>query len=169
MRFHFVIGALIAGALALVSPRAIAGDFAVSAPTTSAYVINGANNPTLNLLRGHTYTFDVSSPGHPFFIKTAQVTGSGSTFDAGVSNAGVTAGTVTFAVPASAPATLFYQCSVHSAMTGTLAITSPPVPAGGGLVRLLVGLLLAGVGLVVVGRARRGLARGRLRVAAAKT
>ncbi|HTA20158.1 MAG TPA: hypothetical protein VK989_12755, partial [Polyangia bacterium] len=157
-------GLFVVGAVALAWTPAVAADFAVSAPTFTAYVVNGTNNPTLNLVRGQTYTFDVNSPGHPFFIKTAQVTGSGSTFDTGVTNNGATAGTVTFAVPTSAPATLFYQCGVHAAMTGTLAITTatPPVSAGDGLTRTLLGLLLAGLGLVVIGRTRRGLTRRRL-------
>ncbi len=166
MRRRLAFTLFVAGAVALAWTPAVAADFAVSAPTFTAYVVNGTNNPTLNLVRGQTYTFNVNSPGHPFFIKTTQVTGSGSTFDTGVTNNGATAGTVTFAVPASAPATLFYQCGVHSAMTGTLAITTTtlPVAAGDGLTRVLLGLLLAGLGLAVVGRARRGLNRRRLSV-----
>jgi hypothetical protein len=168
---NIILGTFVAGALALASPRAFAADFTVSAPTFSAFVVNGANNPSLNLVRGHTYTFDVNTPGHPFYIKTAQVTGTGSTFDTGVTNNGATGNgtiptTLTFAVPASAPSTLFYQCSVHGAMTGTLSITGTvAVPAGSKLTGAAVGVLLAGLGLVAVGRARRGLARRRLTVA----
>jgi hypothetical protein len=32
----------------------------------SAYVIDGAGNPTIQLLRGFTYEFNVDAPGHPF-------------------------------------------------------------------------------------------------------
>src|SRR5450432_4355998 len=125
MRFKISLGvcALVGFGLASAG-EAAAADFAVTATGFTAYTINAAANPTLTLNRGQTYTFDVNTPGHPFFIKTAQVTGSGSTFDAGVTNNGATAGTVTFAVPASAPATLFYQCGVHAAMTGTLTIVT---------------------------------------------
>jgi hypothetical protein len=137
------------------------GDFAVSAPTIAAYVINGASNPSLTLTRGKTYQFQVDSTGHPFFIKTAQVTGSGSTFDTGVTNNGTQLGTLSFTVPASAPSTLFYQCGVHTQMTGTIAIVSPPVPATGVVaIAVLCALLLAG-GLVALRR------RGRATVATA--
>jgi len=37
------------------------------------YVINGVSNPTLELVRGQTYTFNVSASGHPFWIKTTQI------------------------------------------------------------------------------------------------
>jgi hypothetical protein len=165
MRSTTLVAFLVGGALALASSTVgAAGDFAVTPNATfTAYTINGSDNPTLNLLRGHTYGFDVNAPGHPFYIKTVQVTGTGSQWTEGVTNAGATAGTVLFTVPADAPATLFYQCAVHSAMTGTISITSPPpVPAGGGVTRGLVGGLLALMGLVAVGRARRALARARL-------
>jgi hypothetical protein len=32
----------------------------------SAYLIDGASNPTIQLLRGFTYEFDVDAVGHPF-------------------------------------------------------------------------------------------------------
>jgi hypothetical protein len=168
MRTKFFLAALSGGALALVSSTAVAADFAVTVNSSPlAYAINGANNPTLNLVRGHTYTFDVETPGHPFYIKTVQVTGTGSQWTEGVTNAGATSGPtpVTFAVPADAPSTLFYQCSVHSVMTGTLSITDPvaaPVPAGGGVARGLAIGALALLGLAAVGRARRALMRARL-------
>jgi hypothetical protein len=80
--------------------------FTVTNSGASFYVINGVNNPTLNLVRGVTYTFNVSVAGHPFWIKTAQVTGTGSAYSSGVTNNGALTGTVTFAVPLDAPATL---------------------------------------------------------------
>ena len=164
MRAKAFVGALVTGALALASSAAWAGDFTVTPKADfTAYVINGVDNPALTLTRGHTYTFDVSAPGHPFFIKTSPVTGAGSTFDSGVTNNGTTSLTVTFNVPASAPATLFYQCSVHSGMHGTLSIMdAPAVPAGGGVTRGLIGVLLAILGFVAVGRVRRTLTRSRL-------
>jgi hypothetical protein len=135
-------------AAASATSRAQAQDFTVTAPSMSAYVINGQSNPTLNLVRGHTYTFSVSTAGHPFYIKTVQVTGTGSTYDTGVTNNGTTSGTLTFSVPNNAPATLFYQCSVHSVMTNSIAITgSVPAPAlpPWAWLALLLSLLAAGV------------------------
>jgi hypothetical protein len=86
------------------------------------------NNPTIPLVRGSTYNFNVSTPGHPFFISTVANSTGGPAFTTGVTNSMVTAGTLTFVVPMSAPDTLFYQCSVHTVMSGMLTITSPPPP-----------------------------------------
>lgn len=100
---------------------------------SSAYRIGGVDNPNLNLVRGTTYTFNVTAPGHPFYIKTTRVTGTGSQYTSGVTGQGVTSGALTFVVPMDAPSTLFYQCSVHAGMGGTINITSPVgVPEGDG-------------------------------------
>ncbi len=90
--------------------------------------LGALNNPTIPLVRGRTYNFNVSTPGHPFFISTVANSPAGPEFATGVTNSMVTGGTLTFVVPISAPNTLFYQCSVHAAMSGMLTITSPPPP-----------------------------------------
>lgn len=100
-----------------------ADTYAVTNSGASAYVINSSNNPTLNLKRGWTYTFNVNASGHPFWIKTAAVTGTGSTYSAGVTNNGAAVGTVTFVVPQNAPNTLYYICQFHGSMLGTINIT----------------------------------------------
>src|SRR6185436_8716929 len=105
--------------------------------------------PTLSLTRGSTYTFQVNSPGHPFFIKTAQVTGTGSAYNTGVTNNGVASGTITFQVAADAPGTLFYQCSIHSPMTGTILIADA-VPATGSFATALLAALALGAGFVML-------------------
>jgi plastocyanin len=101
--------------------------FAVTNSGSSAYVINGVNNPTLNLVRGVTYTFNVNAATHPFWIKTAQATGTGSAYSTGVTNNGDDVGTITFAVPLDAPSTLYYICQIHSGMVGTLSISNAPI------------------------------------------
>jgi hypothetical protein len=88
----------------------------------TAYVIDGESNPSLTLCRGSTYVFAVNAPGHPFYINTVQGTGTGHAYTGGVAGNGATSGDVTFAVPADAPDTLYYNCSIHAAMTGTLHI-----------------------------------------------
>ena len=96
--------------------------FAVTASGSSAYNFSGAatgNNPTLNLNRGKTYRFDVNASGHPFQIR---VSSGGSNYTDGVENAGTQSGSVYFTVPDDAPATLVYQCTVHSAMVGTINV-----------------------------------------------
>jgi hypothetical protein len=143
------IGLLAFVASILVPVSALGADFTVSNMGMTAYLINGQANPPLSLTLGQTYTFQVNTPGHPFFIKTAQVTGTGSTFDTGVTNNGTTSGTVTFSVPAGAPATLFYQCAVHAPMTGPINIAAPGAPATGPLALALLALALGGTGFLV--------------------
>ena len=88
-----------------------------------AYVIDASNNPTLNLLRGFTYTFNINASGHPFYIKTVQTTGTGSQYTSGVTGNGTQSGTLTFAVPYNAPSTLYYICQYHGAMSGIINIS----------------------------------------------
>jgi len=90
----------------------------------TAYVIDGVANPTLTFCRGSTYVFAVNAPGHPFYIKTVQGTGTGNAYGTGVTGNGVTAGDLTFSVPSAAPDTLFYACSLHAAMSGTIHIVN---------------------------------------------
>ena len=112
----------------LAGPRAAAAaDFTVVNVGSSAYQVNGVNNPDLALVRGLTYTFDIDAIGHPFWIKTAQVIGTASAFNTGVTNNGAQSGTLSFTVPQNAPDTLFYICQFHSPMTGALLISDLPI------------------------------------------
>lgn len=103
--------------------------FAVTNAGSASYIINGGTNPTINLIRGFIYYFNLSASGHPFWIKTAQVTGTGSAYSSGVTNNGVDTGTITFGVPFDAPNTLYYICQYHGSMVGVLNI-SDLGPAG---------------------------------------
>jgi plastocyanin len=75
-----------------------------------------------------TYTFTISSPGHPFWIKTMQVPGTASGYTNGVSASGVTSGTIEFTVPADAPSTLYYICEYHPNMSGAINVLGGLVP-----------------------------------------
>jgi hypothetical protein len=97
-------------------------NFYVTSSGTSAYIIDGASNPTLTLVTGRTYFFTVNASGHPFYIKTAAVTGTGSTYDDGVIGNGTQFGGIEFTVPITAPSTLYYICQFHAAMVGTINI-----------------------------------------------
>lgn len=106
-----------------------AQNFNVGSSGITAYVINGTNNPTLVLERGVTYVFNVNAFGHPFYIKTvANSTGTGNQYTGGVTGNGVQFGTLAFAVPTNAPNPLYYHCSEHIGMGGTLVITNPATP-----------------------------------------
>ena len=78
------------------------------------------NDPTLYLRRGEQYLFNNTSGGHPFRIQTTTGT-SGTPYNTGVTNNGGT-DQVIFKVPMSAPATLYYQCTSHTNMNGTINI-----------------------------------------------
>ena len=85
------------------------------------------NDPTLTLIRGQTYKFDNQTGGHPFRIQsTVASSGGGTAYNTGVTNNDATGGTgtnvLTFIVPMDAPTTLYYQCTAHPTMTGTIHI-----------------------------------------------
>ena len=81
-----------------------------------------ANDPTLTLVRGKIYEFDVTASGHPFWIKTQKVTGSSSQYNDGIENNGLSNGKLIFTVPSDAPSTLYYTCQIHGNMSGTINI-----------------------------------------------
>ena len=78
------------------------------------------NNPNVDVIRGLTYAFKVSSPGHPFWIKTNVNTGTGNVYNTGVTNNGIDNGTLTFTVPFDAPSVLYYVCQFHDSMLGVI-------------------------------------------------
>jgi hypothetical protein len=151
---------------------AAAIDFPVSNSGATAYVIGGQNNPTLTLTKGQTYTFTTSAFGHPLWIATARgATNAPTNAFPGVTNNGMapatsgTTVTITFLVPSTAPATLFYQCGIHDAMGGTLNIVAAPVPSMGPVgVAALAGLLLVSA-LLIIRRRRQALSGGSGRLA----
>jgi len=100
------------------------GTLQVTSSGITAYMIDGVSNPSLTFCRGSTYVFAVNATGHPFYINTVQGTGTGNAYSSGVDGNGTEVGNVTFAVPADAPDTLFYNCSFHPAMTGTIHIVN---------------------------------------------
>jgi hypothetical protein len=82
------------------------------------------NDPDLYLYKGFTYIFNnTTGNSHPFYIKTTPGTGTGNLYSTGVTNNGSLSGNKTiFEVPMNAPATLYYQCSLHTSMVGTINI-----------------------------------------------
>jgi len=80
-------------------------------------------NPTLYLRRGEIYNFRINASGHPFRIQNSSVD---SDLDA-VATSGIVgntteSGTLVFKVPMETPSTLYYRCTVHSVMSGTINI-----------------------------------------------
>ncbi len=86
---------------------------------TADYMGADNSDPVLYLSRGLTYTFVVNAPEHPFRICATQF---GPALVTGVTNNDASNGYITFIVPMDAPANLFYYCTIHSGMNGTLII-----------------------------------------------
>ena len=85
------------------------------------------NDPDIYLVRGQTYRFDNQTSGHPFRIQSTTATpGGGTQYNTGVTNQDATGGTgtnvLTFVVPMDAPDKLYYQCTSHSSMFGTINV-----------------------------------------------
>ena len=119
----------------LASPAAANDIFIASAyPDWSVQVDGGPvqTNPTITLIRGETYNFNVSglfSGFHTFYIKTAiSPLGEDAYAGSGLSENGISSDTtalspITFTVPQDAPDTLYYVCGNHStSMAGTIMI-----------------------------------------------
>ena len=116
-------------------------EWTLTANGSSDYIFAGdgfpspANDPTLYLVRGQTYKFANNTGGHPFRVQsTVAQAGGGTAYNDGVTNQDAAGGsTLTFLVPMDAPDTLYYQCTAHPAMTGTINVLSSGGGAASGL------------------------------------
>jgi phosphatidylethanolamine-binding protein (PEBP) family uncharacterized protein/plastocyanin len=116
-------------------------NLAVTAPSTAAYIMTGShrsgsvassNNPSIVINVGDTVNFNLSASGgslstHPFNIKTAAVTGTGSRVTTGTvtNNGRNTAGTTSWNTGTGStvtPGTYYYICGNHSSMQGTITV-----------------------------------------------
>ena len=81
---------------------------------------SGTQNATIVLYRGFTYDLhNLSGGSHPLRIQSTTGLGQ-SAYTTGV--VGSETGVQSFTVPLDAPNTLYYQCTIHSAMNGTIDI-----------------------------------------------
>ena len=92
-------------------------DYTVSGPGFSGVV----SDPTFTVYKGFTYAFDnsIQGGGHPFRIQSTQGL-AGTPYTTGQSGSGTTV--LYWTVPMDAPATLYYQCTLHAAMNGTINV-----------------------------------------------
>ena len=99
----------------------------LDANASSHFTFNGpgfsapTDDPTLYVMRGMTYAFDNTANGvnHPFRIQSSAGL-SGTAYTAGQSGSGTSV--LYFTVPMDAPNTLYYQCTIHSLMNGTINV-----------------------------------------------
>ena len=81
------------------------------------------SQPDFTVYPGDILTFNVDVSGHPFYIKTAQVTGTGNQAS-GVVNNGSVFGIVRW-YPTTV-GTFYYQCEYHGGMHGTITVAQRP-------------------------------------------
>ena len=81
--------------------------------------LSATADPVIYLARGQNYEFVNNMGAHPFEIRSSN---GGSAFSTGVTNNTVSNGTLRFEVPFSAPNSLYYQCTNHAGMGGTIVI-----------------------------------------------
>ena len=108
----------------------ITADFTINVTNNgaSAYTLSGTDrngavsgdNQALAFNNGDIVDFVVNALGHPFYIKTAQVTGTGSAAP-GVIDNGIPFGTVQWTIGSTG--TFYYQCSIHSVMNAAITVS----------------------------------------------
>ena len=96
------------------------------------------DNPTIYILRGKKYHFDLNASGHPFYIKDNISTGTGNLYNDGIDGQGTQVGILTFRVPFNAPSQLFYNCSIHAGMAGAIFLLNESGAGGGGISSIAV-------------------------------
>ena len=79
-------------------------------------------DPVFYLARGRVYEFVNGMGAHGFQIQATANGSVGSPYNNGITNNGTSNGTVRFEVPFNSPNTLYYQCTAHTGMGGTITI-----------------------------------------------
>lgn len=122
----------------------------LGASNTDHYTFTGpgltgtVNDPTIYLSRGQTYIFENNSGGHPFQIQSTAGS-SGSAYNTGVTNNGGGNGTeIKITVPHDAPDNLYYQCTSHPNMGGTIFITGAVADGSITSTKIADGTIVAG-------------------------
>ena len=102
----------------------------VTAQSSSNYLLSGSdqngnvsgNDPSISAKVGDTFSFNVNSPGHPFYLIVISNGGTDSNnLIDGVSNNGASSGTISWTPTAAG--TYYYICEYHPSMLGTITIT----------------------------------------------
>jgi len=108
--------------------RIVSGKWTLGADGSSDYTFTGigftqtTNDPALYLARGAVYEFVNNMGAHPFRIQSTPNGSAGTQYNNGVTNNDVSNGTLRFEIPFNAPNTLYYQCTAHAGMGGTITI-----------------------------------------------
>jgi len=104
------------------------GKWTIGADGTNNYTFTGIGftettaDPDIYLARGRKYQFSNNLAAHPFRIQSTPNGSAGTPYNNGVTNNDLADGVLTFEVPFNAPDTLYYQCTSHTGMGGTIFI-----------------------------------------------
>ena len=99
-------------------------DWSWSAATDRNGGVSG-NDPVITIYEGDTLVVtNNASATHPFYIKTAAVTGTGSQASNVSNNGGSAGGVITWVTQPGDAGTYYYQCGTHAAMVGTITVLS---------------------------------------------
>ena len=94
-------------------------DYTFTGPGVSA----GSQDPTIYLVRGHSYKFENRSGGHPFRIQYQFQNTGGTAYNDGITNNAANHNTdLLWDVRFDAPDVLYYQCTSHQNMSGKIVI-----------------------------------------------
>jgi len=118
-------------------PGGVSGEieWTLTANGTTDYIFAGPGfagtetDPDIYVIRGQTYKFTNTMGVHPFQIQSTQGAG-GTAYNDGITNNAVSNGTLTWEVRMDSPSTLYYQCTSHADMNGTIYVLEQP---GGGV------------------------------------
>jgi len=140
---------------------------------SNKFYINGVITGDLFLLRGTTYTFNVSdstNTGHILKFSTTKygTYSGGAEYTTGVTRSGTpgsTSATITFVVPSNSPDKLYYYCSNHIGMVGNSSISISDSQAANTLYYYgkLSGTLQAGMGSSITNSTSNNFLTGTLR------
>ena len=112
-------------------------NWSVTADGTSHYIFSGdgfagtETDPILYVVRGQTYRITNAMGMHPLQIQSTAGIG-GTSYDDGITGNPVSDGTLVWEVRLDAPAELYYQCTAHPDMNGTIQVLENSSGGGGG-------------------------------------
>lgn len=101
--------------------------WSVTANGTSDYIFAGDGfagtelDPELYVVRGQNYRIQNTTGAHPFQIQSTAGLG-GTAYSDGITNNGVSNGVLEWEVRLDSPAELYYQCTTHADMGGTIRV-----------------------------------------------
>jgi len=120
-----------AGSTNLVTTWTLGANGSSDYTFTGPGVADGAQDPTIYLVRGQTYKFENRSGGHPFRIQYEFQNTSGTAYNDGIVNNAANHNTdLYWEVRNDAPDLLHYQCTAHQNMSGRIVILGDVVGSG---------------------------------------